>query len=175
MILAQANITGRIIHNKSGDPLGQWTYLQLAGCNRKVLNFITAYQVCPRPTIKTGTTAYHRQESLLQTQGQTDHNPCHNFRKDLTVLLKPMKHCNEHIILIGNFNEPLDNNSNMSKLYQDIGLMDVFSLHYPTLSEPATHICGSRQIEYFLVSASVLPTVEQCSYDLFQSRLTYVP
>ena len=74
--------------------------------------------------------------------------------------------------LAGDFNEPLDTNSNMSKLCQDIGLTDVFSLRHPTLPEPATYIRGSRRIDYFLVSASILPTVEQCGYDAFQFRLT---
>jgi hypothetical protein len=34
-----------------------------------VIHFVTAYQVCPRPTNRTGTTAFHQQESLLRLQG----------------------------------------------------------------------------------------------------------
>jgi hypothetical protein len=140
MILTQDHITGRIIR-KYSDPLGRWTHLQLAGKNGRILNFITAYQVCPRPTHKTGTTAFHQQESLLRKQGRIDTNPRWNFRKDLIAFLKPMKHRKEHIILAGDFNEPLESGtSNMSKICQDIGLADVFSIRHPTVPEPATHI-----------------------------------
>jgi hypothetical protein len=84
-----------------------------------------------------------------------------------------MKQRNEHIILVGDFNEPLDaGNSNMAKICQDIGLADVFSIRHPHLPEPATHIRGSRRIDYFLVSASVLPAVKAIGYDPFQYRIT---
>ena len=172
MILATEGITGRVTQQTS-DTLGRWTYLQMAGRNGRILNFITAYQVCARPTNKTGTTAYHQQESLLRTQGRIDPHPRRNFRKDLTAFLKPMKQRNEHIILAGDFNEPLDSGtSNMSKICQDIGLSDVFSIRHRDTPEPATYIRGSRRIDYFLVSASVLPCVEKCGYDPFQYRLT---
>jgi hypothetical protein len=172
MILATDGITGRVI-NQMSDLLGRWTHLQLAGRNGRILNFITAYQVCPRPTNKTGTTAFHQQESLLRTQGRADPNPRRNFRKDLTAFLKPMKFRNEHIILAGDFNEPLDaGTSNMSKICQDIGLSDVFAIRHPETPEPATYIRGSKRIDYFLVSASVLTSVEKCGYDPFQFRLT---
>jgi hypothetical protein len=132
-ILTHDNITGRIMH-KYSDPLGRWTHLQLAGKNNRILNFIAAYQVCPRPTHKTGTTAFHQQESLLRNQGRADFNPRRNFRKDITKFLQPMKQRNEHIILVGDFNEPLDaGNSNMAKICQDIGLADVFSIRHPHL------------------------------------------
>ena len=172
MILATDGITGRVIQQLS-DELGRWTHLQMAGRNGRILNFITAYQVCARPTNPTGTTAYHQQESLLRTQGRADSHPRRNFRKDLTAFLKPMKHRQEHIILAGDFNEPMDSGtSNMSKICQDIGLSDVFAIRHPDTPEPATYIRGSRRIDYFLVSASVLPSVEKCGYDPFQYRLT---
>jgi hypothetical protein len=84
-----------------------------------------------------------------------------------------MKNRKEHIILAGDFNEPLDaGNSNMSKLCQDIGLTDVFALRHPHIPEPATYIRGSTRLDYFLVSASVLPSVTKCGYDPFHLRLT---
>jgi hypothetical protein len=45
MILATEGITGRVTQQTS-DTLGRWTYLQMAGRNGRILNFITAYQVC---------------------------------------------------------------------------------------------------------------------------------
>jgi hypothetical protein len=169
MVLTHDNITGRITH-KHSDPLGRWTHLQFAGKNGRVLNHITAYQVCPRPTNKKGTTAFHQQESLLRLQGNSDTNPRRNFRNDLIKFLKPMKTRDEHIILCGDFNEPLDaGSSNMAKICQDIGLADVFAIRHPDLPEPATHIRGSRRIDYFLVSESVLPAVTAVRYDRFNS------
>jgi endonuclease/exonuclease/phosphatase family metal-dependent hydrolase len=72
-----------------------------------------------------------------------------------------MKLRDEQIILAGDFNESLDaGTSNMSKICQDIGLSDVFSIRHPDIPEPATYIRGSRRIDYFLVSATVLASVE---------------
>jgi hypothetical protein len=174
LILAQDHITGRVIE-KHSDALGCWTHLKMAGRDGKIIHFLTAHQVCSRPTHRHGITAFHQQESLLRqrpSNGQ-DLNPRRQFYKDLIKYLKPFKDCNEGIILAGDFNEVLDfGNSNMSKVCQEIELVDVMALRHPNIPDPATHhIRGTTRIDYFLVSSSILPAVRQCGYDPFHIRL----
>jgi hypothetical protein len=51
------------------------------------------------------------------------------FYKDCIPYLKPLKVHDKSIILAGDFNEVLDSgNSNMSKVYQEIGLVDIMAM-----------------------------------------------
>jgi hypothetical protein len=128
--------------------------------------------VCSRPPNKTGITAFHQQESLLRQRSSLKTNPRHQFYKNLTIFLKPFKTNREAIILAGDFNKVLDSGaSNMSKVCQDIELVDVMVLRHPHLPDPATHIHGSNRIDYFLISASILPSVTNCGYEPSHIRL----
>jgi hypothetical protein len=44
-------------------------------------------------------------------------------------------------------------------------------LRHPTLAEPATYIRGSKRIDYFLISESLIPSVIAVGYDPFNFRL----
>jgi hypothetical protein len=171
MTIANGDIVGRIT-NQFSDPLGRWTTITMACRNNKLIHLITAYQVCPRPTHRTGTTAFHQQESLLRLQGLADINPRRNFRIDIIKYMKSLETPDSAFILAGDFNEPLVlETSNTSKISQALSLVDVMQLRHPTLDEPATHIRGSKRIDYFLISESLLPSVQACGYDAFNFRL----
>eukprot|EP00957_Ditylum_brightwellii_P156547 11914985-Ditylum_brightwellii.AAC.1 len=48
----------------------------------KIITIITAYQPC-KFTKRTGTTVYHQQLTLQQTNSTSKVNPCKSFIKDL--------------------------------------------------------------------------------------------
>jgi hypothetical protein len=83
-----------------------------------------------------------------------------------------MKDKGEAIILAGDFNEPLTlETSTTAKICQDINLVDMMNLRHPAIPEPATFIRGTKRIDYFLISESILPAVQACGYDPFHFRL----
>jgi hypothetical protein len=103
MIMVQGNLVGRI-KEQGSDSLGRWTWIKLIGKNKKLITIISAYQVCARPTNKTGTTAYHQQASLLRQRGIKKVNPRKYFQRNLQELIRLCKTRNESIILMGDFN-----------------------------------------------------------------------
>jgi hypothetical protein len=146
MAIAHGNIVGQITH-KSSAPLGRCSTLTFACQNNQVLQFITAYQVCPRPNNRTGTTVFHQQESLLRLQGRTDLNPRRHFQIDILKYLKTLKDRNDAIILAGNFNEPLTLKTfTTAKICQNINLVDVDLRNVPqpshTLHIWECHCCS---------------------------------
>ena len=146
--------------------------MTLACRDNKLIHYITAYQVCPRPTHQTGTTAFHQQESLLRQQGLTDTNPRCTFRIDIIKYMNTLKSPESAFILAGDFNEPLIlESSNTSKICQALSLVDIMQMRHPTTNKQATHIRGSKRIDYFLISESLLPSVQACGYNPFNYRL----
>jgi hypothetical protein len=78
-IIAQGDATGRITAQDS-DKHGRWSYLHLQGRDDKTITYITAYQVCAKPTnLHQGITAYHQQIIAFKREKRTNTNPRHNF------------------------------------------------------------------------------------------------
>ena len=131
------------------------------------------YQVCSRPTNKTGITAYHQQENILRLEHKDDKRPRKHFQKDLISQLKIWQQTGESIILVGDFNEPLvPDISNMAKVAQDLDLVDIHSHRHPHLPEPATYIRGRHRIDYALLSQDLCTSVTACGYEPFHYRTT---
>jgi hypothetical protein len=62
MSIMHGHMIGRI-KSRGNDKQGRWTYIKLLGRSDKVITLISAYQVCVNA--RTGTTAYHQQQSAL--------------------------------------------------------------------------------------------------------------
>jgi hypothetical protein len=78
MIMAQGDLVGRITERGS-DSMGRWSWIKLVGKNQRLVTLISAYQVCARPTNRTGITAYHQQQSILRQRGIKKAKPRHFF------------------------------------------------------------------------------------------------
>lgn len=130
MLMAQGNLVGRI-KERGSDSLGRWTWMKLIGKNKKLITIISAYQVCMRPTNITGTTAYHQQESLLRQRGIKKANPRKYFQRDLQELIRLCKTRNESIILMGDFNEPMNERSSMARIAATHQLVDILFQRNP--------------------------------------------
>jgi hypothetical protein len=124
LILAQGNVVGRV-KEKGSDQLGRWSWIKLLGRNKRLITLISAYQVCACPTNKTGTTAYHQQESLLRQKGAKKAKPRKFFHRDLNELVRLCKSRGESIILVGDFNEPMNERSSMARISSTHGLVDI--------------------------------------------------
>jgi exonuclease III len=172
MIVGQDDIVGRMVAT-GDDRMGRWAWTKLSGSRGKRINFIVVYQVCSRPTNKTGITAYHQQENILRLEHKADGRPRKHFQKDLISLLKTWQQNGESIILVGDLNEPLvPDSSNMAKVAQDLDLVDIFHHRHPHLPAPATYIRGSQRIDYALISQDICTSVTACGYEPFHYRTT---
>jgi hypothetical protein len=98
LLLAQGDMISHI-KEKGSNTLGRWTWMKLVGKNQKLITVISAYQVCIRPTHRTGTTAYHQQQSLLRQKGAKKANPRKYFHRDLNEFIRIAKTRDENIIL----------------------------------------------------------------------------
>jgi hypothetical protein len=170
LILAQGDMVGRI-KDRGSDSLGRWTWMKLVGRNNKIITIISAYQVCVRPTNRTGTTAYHQQESLLRLKGAKKANPRKYFHRDLNEFIRITKTRKEQIILVGDFNEPMSEKSSMARIASTHSLVDILFQRNSHLPEPNTYARGSTRIDYALISPELVDAVKACGYEPFHKRV----
>ncbi len=168
--IAMGDITGRI-REQGSDDLGRWSFMKFQGKSGRVVTHIAAYQVCVRPTNKTGLTAFHQQETLLGRQKQSDTNPRKNFHSDLKRFIKECQQRNEDIYLAGDFNETLEHStSRMRSMCAECNLVDIWTQLHPNHPDFATYIRGSTRIDYCLVSISLVSAIRSIGYEPFQFR-----
>jgi hypothetical protein len=167
-IIAQGDSTGHISLTDS-DKYGCWSYVTTtAGAQGGTNIFITAYQVCTKPTNRTGTTSYHQQQAAFLKEKRSNLNPRHNFRHDLIAFIKFHQSRRHNIILMGDFNEHIqDNNSFLQQVGLQCNLIDIWKQKFPTMPEPSTYLRGKRRIDYILISQDVSHAVAAIGYEPF--------
>lgn len=172
MIMAQGDVVGRI-KDRGSDPLGRWSWIKMVGKNHRIVTLISAYQVCAKPTNRTGTTAYHQQESILRQRGikKAKAKPRKYFQRDLNEFIRICKTHNESIILVGDFNEPMTERSSMARIAMTHGLVDILFQRNSHLSPPSTYARGTSCLDYALVSPDLVDAVQYCGYEPFQMRV----
>jgi len=162
---------GRVIE-KGGDEFGRWSWIRLRGKGR-IIRCVTVYQVCARPTNKTGRTAYHQQVSMFNSAGMSNTDPRKRFRVDLTNALESWTLAGDEIIIGGDFNEPFDSErSAIVKAMVSCDLIDPF--HFLHRSDDfATYLYGSKPIDFMFVSSTLLDALVTAGYGKFGAyRLT---
>jgi hypothetical protein len=107
MTMAVNDTRGRVLNNIS-DSWGRWTALALQARGKQRLLYITAYQVCTRPTNDTGSTAFHQQEAMARLEKRPNIQPRQNFQHDLRKFIQQKKRASYSIIVGGDFNESMD-------------------------------------------------------------------
>jgi hypothetical protein len=170
MLLAQGDVVGRI-KDRGSDSMGRWSWFKLIGRDKRLITVISAYQVCTRPTYSTGSTAYHQQESLLRQKGIHKPKPRKYFHRDLNEFVRISKSRQELIILVGDFNEPMNERSSMARIASQHQLVDILYQRNSHLPEPNTYARGSTRIDYALISPELTDAVSACGYEPFHKRI----
>jgi len=170
MLLAQGDLVGRI-KDRGSNPLGRWSWMKLVGKNNRLILVISACQVCARPTNPSGTTTFHQQESILRQRGIKKPKPCKYLEQHLQEFIRLGKTRHESVILMGDFNEPMHEQSSMARIATTHGLVDIMFQGNPDLPDPATHARGSTRIDYALLSLELVDAVEFCGYEPFHSQV----
>ena len=148
------------------DYLGRWTYALLATKQDSMICFVTAYKPCQTSISTTGPWTVHRQQWVsLRTAGTTNPNPRDQFDQDLLQFLQDMIQQGHRIVLMGDFNG-CKQSSIFTKLY-DLGLRDAIHDRHYNLPSFRSYSHGTKVIDYFLCSSSLLPFITTSTYEPF--------
>jgi exonuclease III len=170
LTMSCGKISARLLRTGS-DSMGRWTYQTYSGKRACNVTIITAYQVCTKSTTQRGRyTAAAQQESLLRQRGKQNPNPRTHFCKDLTTFLKQRRQEGDELILLGDFNEALGDESNgISKICGAIGMVDIMhSLH--DSHQVATYARGRKRLDYALATPRTAKTITYGGYEPFNHR-----
>jgi hypothetical protein len=171
MMVTTDSLTAKTVGSGS-DPLGRWAYQTFQGRNKILVTFISAYQVVDSSVLRGGITAAAQQYCMLADQDDPTRNPRFAFRRDLCLFLKEIASLGHDVILSGDFNEDLGSDPNgMAQILQECSLVDLFTHQHPSLSKPATYARGKSRLDYVLVSARIIESVQRCGYEPFGQRL----
>lgn len=182
------NWVSRIV-SRGEDPfgLGRWSYVTLHGKGTRKLTVVTAYNATPSPGDSTyfhqqlrGLSRLHREQNLLDPR-----DPRRQFILDLQAWLQHLQLEDHQFIVCMDANDVYDPDSQATihPLQYQPGHLSVDSTHdgvlatlvsscnlclplahqHSTRPFPASHIRGRNQIDYMLVSRSILPAVLRSS------------
>ena len=152
MIMTTGNYSGRVT-DRGTDMMGRWSYQYLACKNNQYLVVISAYQPCKQEIKESGRiktlTVTAQQQSMLDINNRYI-KPQKAFIQDLNQLIKSIHDVGNGVLLVGDFNDCLnDKNSGMLKVQQINKLRDVMWKECGR-DDFLTCIAGSKQIDYVL-------------------------
>ena len=159
--LVQGNMRGRVT-DKGKDSMGRWVYERLRGKKGKSVFVITVYQACKsNPTANL--TAAAQQLSALKQAGDNA-TPREAFKRDLSKFIKQMMGPKDDAIVIGDFNEAIDDESGgIVRLMEDTGTVDLMTaVHDKEL--PTTFDRGTSCIDYALATPRIANAVKRAGY-----------
>jgi hypothetical protein len=171
LTMSRGKITARLIKSGS-DNMGRWTYQTFSGKRNRNVTIITAYQVCNKSVSQRGRyTAAAQQESLLQQRGEVNPNPRKHVCLDLHHFLQKRRQEGDEIILTGDFNEALgDESDGIPKLCSSFNLVDLmFSLHESR--QIPTYARGKKRLDYALATPFEASTIVAGGYEPFNHCL----
>jgi exonuclease III len=139
------------IKTMTRDRMGRWVATHLAGEDNSTITIITAYQVC-QSTITGNNTAANQQISQIISENKTEGNlnPRHAFIHDLTNAIQQYIQRGDKIILVGDFNDPHNDDNGITDLAQNCGLADVFGLRLGTTTAPNTYQRSNKRLDFAL-------------------------
>ena len=147
-------------HQTHRDPMGRWCWSRLEG-KTKPLTIIQLY--VPGSTKSAGiTSSYAQQYEQLRARTGVEHpKVMETFYRDLHKLLQQVHDTN--IIVMGDFNNSPYANEILD-LITGHNLRDAYAHHHPG-EEPNTQATGSVRIDFFLVSAPLIPFIRNIGYE----------
>lgn len=163
LLILDKAIKGRTMEFQT-DPMGRWVWSTLQGS----INPITIIQLYVPGSHKGITSAYAQQFQQIQAQERIKFpQVTKTYYRDLNNLL--MKHSKSRLILMGDFNQEADSEE-LLDLQANYNLRDVFA-HFHEETEINTHKRGTKRIDFFLISASLIPLVRNVGYESFDGGI----
>jgi len=160
LTLAIGKWASRIIKWGSDEPLGRWSYLELAGQHGMRLIVVSTYRVCPQPFDATTTTVTAQQTRILLQQGVPNPNPREQFITDLIQQITTWRQHHKEVLIGMDANENIDDpQSKIMRLFNETDLIDLHYHRHPAATKPATHQRGSHPIDIMIGSPLLASTL----------------
>ena len=161
-------------HSSTNDTtLGRWSITNLSMRSNQQLTVICCYQVCKQTISSTGPkTAFSQQWSLLKRQGIQNPQPRKQFYVDLDKLLNKLTSQGNMILLAGDFNSTLgEDPTGLDRIVHKYNLCDTIQ-HLHGSYSCASHVRGSKCIDYILCNRPFLPAIHRGAILPFNSVIS---
>ena len=157
------------------DRMGRWVSSRYTAAQGRYLTIISAYQVCQQHTFGPNTATAQQSTMLLDESLHQDTTTRitarHAFIRDLSAFIRQRQQENDEIILVGDFNETMENaQSGMLQMATSCTLTDLFTQRLGAANYPPTVKQGSRRVDFALVSPSLVESITQAGYDAYDYR-----
>ena len=98
-------------------------------------------------------------------------NPREAFTRDLIEFVKQRQTEGDHVLIIGDFNETVDEtHSGTAHIMDACGLVDLCGRKLGTVALPSTYKRGNRRLDYALINPELSAAVHKVGYDPFDYR-----
>ena len=171
MMFTIGNVTGRIKGHQA-DHMGRWVTQTLKGHLGNQITIISAYQpVTDSPN--TGLmTVTAQQRNILVKMRDPVMDPRKAFKRDLRLLLQQLIDRGDDILLVGDFNETIDEHFNgLSKIMADFQLVDLMRGRSSN-QFPATYARGKHRLDFGLATRRVAGALRFAGYEAFNERFS---
>jgi exonuclease III len=164
------------IRNTIHDPLelGRWCGSTLRINSKQLLHVVSAYRVC-QSQIKHhySMSTYSQQYFMLLQQGINQPDPRKQFITDMTNLLTFLTENKDNYVILGiDANEAVTgNNSEICEMITKCNLVDIYARKHQDATEFATHIKGSKRIDFIFCTENIVPFIDRVGYVPFHRAL----
>jgi exonuclease III len=147
------------------DPYGRWCSYTIIGRDTKEIMILTAYNVSQYKNAKVGNdTLFNQQIVLYKLNNIREPDPKKMFITDL-------KELDKDIILTGDFNEMVGDDSNgMAKVLSAGNLTDAHSNQHGIV-DITTYTRGTKRLDYVFVTPRLVDRIIRSGYESFHARI----
>ena len=165
------SLVGRIRETIT-DPYGRWCGFSLLGRDNREILILTAYNVTQAANAKVGDdTLFNQQIALYKLKNIRDPDPRKIFIKDLTEVVKKARREGKDIILTGDFNELVGDDSNAMVRVLTAGDLTDAHGHQHGEVDIKTYTRGHKRLDYVFVTPRMVDHILRSGYEAFHARI----
>jgi hypothetical protein len=154
------------------DPYGRWGGYTIIGRDNKVIMMLTAYNVSQYKNAKVGNdTLFNQQIALYKLNNTRDPDPKKIFINGLKELVPQARKEDKDIILTGDFNEMVgDDSDGMARVLHAGNLTDVHSNQHGIV-DITTYMRGTKRLNYVSATPRLVDHILRSGYKSFHARI----
>ena len=171
LMFSTGNITGRL-EGQQADHMGRWVTQTMKGQQGKQLTIISAYQPVTDSKHTGQMTVTAQQRNVLIRSQDPVTEPRKAFKRDLRKLLKQLTDQGDEILLVGDFNETIDEQFNgLCKILADFQLVDLMRGRSNT-QFPAAYARGNSRLDFGFATGGIARALKAAGYEAFNERFS---
>jgi exonuclease III len=169
-------ITGALvgrIRETITDPYGRWCSYTIIGRDTKEIMIITAYNVSQYKNAKVGNdTLFNQQIAFFKLNNIREPDPKKLFITDLKELVSQARKDDKDIILTGDFNEMVGDDSNGMAKVLSAGNLTYTHSNQHGIVDITTYTGGTKRLDYVFVTPRLVDHILRSGYESFQARIS---